>query len=164
MTMSNMSSRLPSREPSSQDLRGWSVAIFSGIGAGILIGSGSSGLFHWDRLGSVFAGGAVALLIVFLARKPLVVKTLLAGFVVVGSCLLTITLRHWSTGHWPVGHIDGKLPLIALALAVYVCFPAIVVSLLVARMRPKRAEPGATPNGGSATQLGNSGVTGGRHR
>jgi hypothetical protein len=136
------------------------VSIFSGIGAGILIGSGSSGLFHFDRLGPFFAGVAIALLTASLARKRLVVKTLIAGFIVVGSCLLTITLRRWSTGHWPVGHIDGKWPLIVIALAAYVCLPAMVVTILFAAMRQVRAEPCAAPNGGPATQQGSSEVTG----
>jgi hypothetical protein len=141
-----ISSWLPSMEQTRQDWRGWSVSIFSGIGAGILVGSGSSGLFHFDRLGPVFAGVAVALVTASLARNRLVVKTLLAGFVVTGSCLLTITLRHWSTGHWPVGHIDGKWPLIAIALVAYVCLPAMGVGLLVAAIRRKRAEPDGAAN------------------
>jgi drug/metabolite transporter (DMT)-like permease len=159
MIMSSTSSHLPFPEPSRQDCRGWLVSIFSGIGAGILIGSGSSGLLHFDRMGPVFAGVAVALLTASLARTRLVVKTLLAGFIVVGACMLTITLRHWSTGHWPVGHIDGKWPLIVIALAAYVCLPATGLSFLIAAMRRKRAEPGAAPNGGPATQSGNSGAT-----
>lgn len=162
--MSTMSSRLPSREPPSQDLRGWLVSIFSGIGAGILIGSGSSGVLHFDRLGPLFAGVAVALLAAALARKRLVARALIAGFVVAGSCLLTITLRHWSTGHWAVGHIDGKWPWIVMALAAYVCLPAMVVSFLVAALRQLGAERCAAPKGGPATKQGGSGATGGRHR
>lgn len=143
MNTSATPSRFTFPQPSALDWRGWSVVLTSGIGAGIAIGSGSSGLLHWDRLaGPITAGLAVGSLIGFLASRRVIAKTLIACCLVVGSCLATITLRHWSTRHWPMWHIDGKWPFIAISLIAYVCVPATLVSLVILAVRKKIAEPG----------------------
>ena len=130
---------------STPDWRGWLVTITGGGLAGALIGSGSSGTLHWDRLpGPITAGAAVALLTVLCARRRPVVKAAMGSVIVVVSCLSTIILRHWSTGHWPRGHVDGKWPLIVLALLLYVCVPGTLVALIAATLRLffVRARPG----------------------
>jgi hypothetical protein len=125
------------------------VVLGSALLAGAAIGSGSSGTFHWDRImGPISAGAFVALVAALFAGKMPVLRALAAAVVVVASCLATITLRHWLSGHWPLGHIDGKWPFVSLALAAYVGGTAAVVSLILAAIRRRRVEPVAAGNAG----------------
>ena len=145
-----------------RDWRGWSVAICSGIGAGVFIGSELSTTLHWQRpAGQIASGAVVALLTASLAAKRPVAKTVIASVVVATACLLTVIIRAWLSGQWPVGHVDHKWPVVFAPWAFYGCWPAVIVSLTVAAVRRRHAEPGAPPNGGPATPLGNSGVSGG---
>jgi hypothetical protein len=153
-------SRSPLPRSSAPDWRGWSVAICSGIGAGVLIGSEVSRMLQWQRpAGQIAAGAAVALLTASLAAKRPVAKSLVASILVAGACLMTIILRAWLNGHWPVGHVDHKWPVVFAPWAFYGCWPAILISLTIAAVRRRHAEPGAAPDGGPTTQPGNSRVT-----
>jgi hypothetical protein len=155
--MSTMLSRPPCPELSAPDWRGWLVVICSGIGAGVLIGSEIPAMFYWQRpAGQITAGVAVALLTASLAAKRPVLKTLIACVLVVRACLMTITLRAWFGGHWPVGHIDHKWPVIFVPWGLYGCGPGMLVSLIIAAVRRRRAEPGTAPKGGLAAPVDNS--------
>ena len=94
------------------------------------------------------------------------------------TCLLALSLiRGWKPGRWitvilfglaGVGSLLGGLGVIARSLngiwllAVGVIYSACVAGLLTPLAGQHfRAEPGAPPNGGPATPLDNSGVTGG---
>ncbi len=146
---------------STPDWRGWTVAICGGIGAGVLIGSEVSKMLHWRRPAAQIAAGAVvALLTASLAKRP-VAKTLVATILVPASCLMTITIRAWLSGQWPLGHVDPKWPVVFAPWAFFGCWPAILISLTIAAVRRRHAEPGAAPNGGPAMRPGNSPVGGG---
>jgi len=97
-------------------------------------------MYHWDRLGPYFAGVLVALLAASLSSKGIVKRTLVAGVFVVASCMATIILRNWSSGHWPIGHVDGKWPVIIAALLIYVCVPGIFVSVVLSVVRRRRGK------------------------
>jgi hypothetical protein len=48
--------------------------------------------------------------------------------------------------------------------AIIVAFVAVLALVVAPAVRKLRSQLGAPPNGGPATPLGNSGITGGRHR
>jgi hypothetical protein len=132
----------PPSGPPRTDRFGWWVAILSGIMTGVLIGSGSSGFFHWDRSGTIIAGVIVALLTSLPASTQIIMKTLIASVMVTASCMATITLRHWSTGHWAVGHVDGKWPFIAAVMMGYVFVSGLVVALMIRAAQTRRKKHG----------------------
>lgn len=145
---------------STTDWRGWTVAICSGVGAGVLIGSEVSKVLNWQRpAGQIAAGAAVALLTASLAAKRPVAKSLVASILVAGACLMTIILRAWLSGRGPVGHVDHKWPVVLAPWAFYGCWLTILISLIIVAVRRRPVGPGVAPNGVPATQPGNSRVT-----
>lgn len=111
------------------------IIILGSVMIAILTGSGGSKWFHWDHLGTILAGPAVASLCALLSLKKPISNTLLACVFTAVFCFVTIILRHWSTAHWPVGHIDAKWPVILSGLLLYICGLGLVFSVVIAVVR-----------------------------
>jgi len=107
------------------------IIIFGSVIIAVLTGSGSSKWFHWDRLGTILAGPSVALLCALLSSKRPISSTLIGCVFTAVFCFVTIILRHWSTAHWPVGHIDAKWPVILSGLLLYICGLGLVFSVII---------------------------------
>jgi len=115
------------------------LSILSGVIAGILIGSCSSGMFHWDRItGPISAGIVVALFSACISNERIIIRAVIAGGFVAISCMFTIIFRHWFTGHWALWHIDGKALIIFIALLFYICLPGLLISFIVSVINRKK--------------------------
>ena len=77
----------------------------------------------------------IALLITLFSRKHSVVKVLVGEAILVVACMATLTLRHWSTGHWALGHIDGKMPAISGVFSLHAWGAGVPVSVLAVLLR-----------------------------
>lgn len=145
LRFSSRSRQLPWTNDST-DALGWWVALGTGVLTGILIGSGSSGTFHFDRLpGPISAGAMIGLFTGILGRNRRVLKSLAGCLLSTAACTTTITLRHWTTGHWDVGHVPPRTPFVCAALAVLIACPAAIVSLLVVAVNRKSITAAALP-------------------
>ena len=144
MNISSKVSGMSSRDLSGSNRWGWLIAICGGIVVGVLLGilieSDILGRFRLGNLaGTITAGVAVALLAALLPAKRPVTRTLVADVCVAVSCIATMAMRKWASGHWPMGYVDDRGPVIVVWLLFWICVPGTLVSAIIAAVRRRHS-------------------------
>jgi hypothetical protein len=139
-------------------MKGFRVIILAAI-AGLAL------LLPWSEFGALGIQLVAPALLGILVAGMFADRSVLARSVLLLSLVLGVALARicWEAivqdgGDWS---FDGERSLVAMTVVFQLFFAAIafIGTWLVLQKRHNGAEPGAAPNGGPATQLGNSNVT-----
>ena len=117
------------------DWPGWCVVLVVAALFGALMGSAIWRPLAWDRQPVMLFGTlGIALLSQFFGRRRFLTG-LIGGVVLVSIALMTLTMKHWVSGHWRWGHVDGKWPFIYGVLLLHALMAAVVVSFIASFIR-----------------------------
>jgi hypothetical protein len=127
------------------DWPGWCVVLVVAALFGGLMGSAIWRPLAWDRQPVMLVGTlGIACFGQFLGRHRFLTG-LIGGVVLVSVALMTLTMRHWISGHWPRWHVDAKWPYLYVLLLLHALVATVVVSGIagVVRWIGRRWRPGA---------------------